>query len=301
MQKVVHVAIGLIMHQGKILVGWRDENLHQGGCYEFPGGKVEAHEDSRQAVIREIKEEVNLEIIVVKLFHRLQFEYPDRHVKLDFYLCRLSDAGQQAFQHWQWVDLDQLSQLTFPAANDVIIKRLNWTRYLAVSPENIEQRKPKNNIELVYLRTSSAPELKLIRALQTYLPQIKLILRLQDYLVLDQALQQQVFAIHFNGEQLAQCQDLAEFENINIIAACHCTADIVKANQLGCDAILLSPVLATPSHPEQQGMGWPQFHHLAAQAEMPVYALGGMQIEDLPAAQQHAAYGIAGISNFWTA
>ncbi|GAA5006072.1 thiamine phosphate synthase [Acinetobacter puyangensis] len=300
MQKVVHVAIGLIVHQGKILVAWRDEQLHQGGCYEFPGGKVEPFEDSRQAVLREIKEEVNIDVNVIKLFHSLQFEYPDRHVKLDFYLCRLIDSAQPAFLRWQWVDLDQLSQLTFPAANDVIVKRLNWARLLAVSPENIGAYQPKNNIELCYLRTSTLPDIKLINQIQAYLPHSKLIVRLEDYLVLDQAVREQVFAIHLNGCQLTQCQNLASYENINVIAACHSAADIDKANQLGCDAVLLSPVLATPSHPEQQGMGWQQFHHLATQAEMPVYALGGMRIEDLPIAQQHAAYGIAGISDFWT-
>jgi len=58
----------------------------------------------------------------------------------------------------------------------------------------------------------------------------------------------------------------------------------------------LSPVLATATHPEAQGLGWGQFQQIAQQVDLPIIALGGLKHEDLGIAQQHAAYGIAGIS-----
>ena len=79
------------------------------------------------------------------------------------------------------------------------------------------------------------------------------------------------------------------------IAACHDLVSMKQAEKVGCDAILLSPVLATETHPEARALGWEQFKNLAAQVEIPVFALGGMQAGDLMMAQQQGAYGIAGI------
>ena len=79
------------------------------------------------------------------------------------------------------------------------------------------------------------------------------------------------------------------------IAACHDLVSMKQAEKVGCDAILLSPVLATETHPEARALGWEQFKNFAAQVEIPVFALGGMQTGDLLTAQQQGAYGIAGI------
>jgi 8-oxo-dGTP diphosphatase len=79
------------------------------------------------------------------------------------------------------------------------------------------------------------------------------------------------------------------------IAACHDLVSMKQAQRIGCDAILLSPVLATETHPEARALGWEQFKNLAVQVEIPVFALGGMQAGDLMTAQQQGAYGIAGV------
>ena len=82
------------------------------------------------------------------------------------------------------------------------------------------------------------------------------------------------------------------------IAACHDQVSALHAQKIGCDAIFMSPVLATQSHPEAQGMGWAHFSEIALNIEIPVFALGGMRPELLPIAKQHHAYGVAGIRNF---
>ncbi|RQS35718.1 MULTISPECIES: thiamine phosphate synthase [unclassified Burkholderia] len=82
-------------------------------------------------------------------------------------------------------------------------------------------------------------------------------------------------------------------------AACHSADDLVLAARAGVDFVTLSPVLPTLSHPGAPTLGWTQFAALAAQAAMPVYALGGMTRAHLDDARRHGAYGVAGIRGFW--
>ncbi|MBM2777225.1 thiamine phosphate synthase [Burkholderia territorii] len=82
-------------------------------------------------------------------------------------------------------------------------------------------------------------------------------------------------------------------------AACHAADDLALAARAGVDFVTLSPVLPTLSHPGAPTLGWTRFATLAAQATMPVYALGGMTRAHLDDARRHGAYGVAGIRSFW--
>ncbi|ONX54558.1 thiamine phosphate synthase, partial [Burkholderia cenocepacia] len=84
-----------------------------------------------------------------------------------------------------------------------------------------------------------------------------------------------------------------------VSAACHSRDDLLLAAQAGADFVTLSPVLPTLSHPGAPTLGWTRFDMLAAQAAMPVFALGGMTGAHLDDARRHGAYGIAGIRGFW--
>ncbi|BAX62424.1 thiamine phosphate synthase [Burkholderia stabilis] len=84
-----------------------------------------------------------------------------------------------------------------------------------------------------------------------------------------------------------------------VSAACHTQDDLLLAARAGADFVTLSPVLPTLSHPGAPALGWSRFDALAAQAAMPVYALGGMTRAHLDDARRHGAYGIAGIRGFW--
>lgn len=79
----------------------------------------------------------------------------------------------------------------------------------------------------------------------------------------------------------------------------HNMADVLYSHILNADFVLLGHVQETPSHPDQEPLGWEQFAEWAEQAGRPVYALGGVQRADLKKAQQHYAHGVAGISDFW--
>ncbi len=122
----VHVAVGVIFHQHKILISKRLNHLHQGGKWEFPGGKVEAGESVEQALQRELFEELDIHINVAKALFCIPFSYPDKKVALEIYLVEDfsgSVVGKEG-QPLRWIELTELSEYSFPQANQFIVEFL---------------------------------------------------------------------------------------------------------------------------------------------------------------------------------
>jgi thiamine-phosphate diphosphorylase len=105
--------------------------------------------------------------------------------------------------------------------------------------------------------------------------------------------------VHLDGARLAAYQRRPLNSSKLISAACHSLEQLKKAERLGVDLVTLSPVLATTSHPDAEPLGWEKFATLAQQTKLPVFALGGMNVQLLQRAQENGAYGVAGISSFW--
>ncbi|WP_374295279.1 8-oxo-dGTP diphosphatase MutT [Acinetobacter sp.] len=309
MKKHIQVSIAIIRHKNQVLLGWRDENLHQGGCYEFAGGKLEARETPEHAVIREVQEEVDIDVMPLKRFASFQFDYSDRCLSLFFILCKVKNYAEldKMDQAWRWIDLDDVQNYQFPKANQAIIQRISWSRRIAIlNGDHTAKQQVHHDVVTIYLRQSDENLKSLLIDNPQLFVEKKVIVRWQDYQQLNDDLQEKVFAIHLNSQQLV---DLAEsvpqnnelplsLQNKNLIGACHNENEIECANLIACDAIFISPVQATPTHPEQSGLGWESFSKLTAMAEMPVYALGGVGRDDLDVAKAYGAYGVAGIRDF---
>src|SRR5690606_31469442 len=116
----VHVAVAVIFDAAdRVLVSQRARHLHQGGLWEFPGGKVEAGETVRQALDREIAEELGLDVLQAEPLLDIRHDYPDKAVLLDVWCVREFDGephGREG-QPWQWIEAGALHTLAFPAAN----------------------------------------------------------------------------------------------------------------------------------------------------------------------------------------
>lgn len=126
MKKQVHVAVGVIKKDDLIFIAKRHESQHQGGKWEFPGGKVEAGETVTQALARELKEEIGIEVKSSTPFLEIHHDYPDKSVHLDIHLVEAFDgeAKHQEGQEHKWVAIRDLNNYEFPAANVVIIEKL---------------------------------------------------------------------------------------------------------------------------------------------------------------------------------
>ena len=123
----VKVAVAVIVNQqDKVLITRRSAAQHQGNKWEFPGGKVEDDETSQQALFREIKEELGLEILSAALLTTITHQYHDKQVQLDVYEVKGWQGEPEALegQPMRWVEKPELNQYEFPQANAKILNVL---------------------------------------------------------------------------------------------------------------------------------------------------------------------------------
>ncbi len=125
-QSIVHVAAAIICRNNQFLISHRLKHLHQGGLWEFPGGKIEAHETSEQALYRELQEELNIQVKTAKELFCIQHKYADKQVTLHIWQVTEFDGKEQGMEDQQlrWVKLSELENYEFPEANRVIIEYL---------------------------------------------------------------------------------------------------------------------------------------------------------------------------------
>lgn len=295
---IVDVAIAILLHKSKVLVGWRQANQHQGNKHEFPGGKVEQGETPEQACRREIYEEVGIGLKDWHMFDMIQHEYDDIIVNLHLFHAYVPDELlNQIHQPWAWYHRDQLASLNFPKANVVILQRLIWSHLIKIN-DQIDAL-PQSNAQL-YWRVQTGEIEKIeqqLRALNDAQRQ-KLILNIDLWRELNITLQAEIDTIHLKQSQLMGLNKGELVIGKRFIAACHDAVSLQHAHHIGCDAVFLSPVNVTETHPNAKVLGWDDFAELAKDSDIPVFALGGVAPENLEQAQKQHAYGLAGIRQF---
>jgi 8-oxo-dGTP diphosphatase len=105
--------------------------------------------------------------------------------------------------------------------------------------------------------------------------------------------------IHMTGKRLAECKSRPVGKDKLFSASTHTIEELRHASTVGADFAMLSPVLPTNSHPGEPALGWEVFKEIVGQINIPVYALGGMNANDVTQAKQHGAQGIAAITALW--
>jgi 8-oxo-dGTP diphosphatase len=308
-RKAVDVAVGLIIHNGHVLLAKRAENQHQGGRFEFPGGKVEVGERVLDALTRELNEELGIRIYAPQFIQRLTYDYPEKTVCLHVYRIESFDGEPIGLegQPLHWVSLSELFDLNFPDANRPIIRAAQLPLRYSITPNLMmpeleaipawlaEQAIEKETNAWVYVRlphVSSYIYQVAIQKLSMLRPDLNLIASWDA----PESINEFIRGRHLTHTALLSKTELVRSSEQEFwFAACHDAVTIAHAAKLGIDAITLGTVLATPTHPEQETLGWEQFASLAKLSDIPVYALGGMQIKDLAEVRANGGYGVAGI------
>jgi 8-oxo-dGTP diphosphatase len=316
MSEIVHVAVAVIVNdEDQVCISFRHEDSHQGGLWEFPGGKIEQHETVEQALKREIKEELDIDISETRPLITITHDYQDKKVCLHVNRV-LSHQGQATGlegQRVKWVPVDDLPLFDFPAANYPIIKAVQLPDRYLITGKFVDEddflAKLKNaldrKIRLVQLRLKQDDlDIDHVRSL---IQQASSLCKQAGAKLLFNIPQQHLKMIDLSGlefdgyhadsrtlNKLSQRPDGRLFS-----ASCHNMDELNKAKDLKADFIVLSPVQKTASHPEMQAMGWQQFSDMVAACTMPVYALGGVSESDIEKAWLHGAQGVAAISAFW--
>lgn len=304
---VIHVAVGVVRDaNGRILITQRAQHAHQGGLWEFPGGKVEAGEEVRTALARELAEEVGIRIDTATPLIKINHDYGDRRVLLDVW--NVPRFGGEARgcegQALRWISHEQFAHFDFPAANLPIIAAAQLPHYYAILEGNSADKLMTNCRQIVAngisfmqfrAKSLSATDLQAVFAeVSAFCKQRRVCLLVNADLPIDTA---GADGLHLSSRALLDCRERPAGYRW-VAASCHNLDELSRAQALGLDFAVLAPVLPTASHPGLAGLGWQVTAEWIEQINLPVYALGGLQITDLGQAVAAGAQGIAGISAF---
>lgn len=316
MTKVVQVAVAIIQKQnGEYLLASRPHGKGWAGWWEFPGGKIEKDEHPEQALTRELQEELGITPTKIQAWIKRRYDYPASHdaeaktVLLHFYFVQewRGNPAPLEGQTLAWQHPQQLNVSPILPANAPIMRALSLPSIYAIS--NVAEMGESAFLDALKIRLDEGLQLLQLRenqlsedALKSLSERILAICAPYTTKVLlngspENATLLGMHGVHLNRHRLMQTQQRPH--NEIVAASCHNALELQQGKHLNLDFAVLSPVLPTQSHLEAQGIGWDQFTQLTETLELPVYALGGMQIEKLNDALKHGARGIAMQRSIW--
>lgn len=311
MNPLVHVAVGVIVDENQhVLLAKRQSHQHQGGLWEFPGGKVEQTETVFYALKRELREELGIQVRAAEPFLKVSYQYPDKHVLLDVW-CVLEYDGKPVSKERQplhWIPLDKLRDYAFPKANQAIVQALELDNYYAITGDYQDEKDFFNRFErclvygarLIQLRTKHLNN----NVLEKFTFKARQLCEQHRARLVVNALPEILDKVDVDGIHLAS-QHLFNYVtrpvewNKLLCASVHNEKELQQAMNIGVDFVVISPVFETPSHPGAKLLEIEGLTHLVHQSSCPVFALGGMSLDDMDKIKETGAYGIAGISAFW--
>ena len=123
--KTINVAAGIIVKNKKILATQRGYGAYE-GWWEFPGGKIEQNEEPEKALIREIKEELDADILIDRFFDITEHDYPEFHLYMECFLCSFvaEDIVLQEHSQAKWLGRDDIYSVKWLAADFPVIEKL---------------------------------------------------------------------------------------------------------------------------------------------------------------------------------
>jgi len=307
---VLDVAVGVLLDgDGRVLLAERPPGKPMAGYWEFPGGKIEPDEEPRQALARELHEELGIDTGHALPWITRVYRYP--HATARLHMFRITtwqgEPHGREEQRLSWQDPNAVGIDPLLPANHAILAALRLPSLYAIT------RASKYGTASFMKRLHRALDegVRLIQVRERDLPPAQLAGFAGEVVRLAHRYGARVLV---NGDaalatasgadgvhlQAAQLMRRAQPPGVKLWAAsCHNREELERAAEQGADFAVLSPVLPTASHPGAQTLGWERFAELCRDMPMPVFALGGMRRELQETAMQHNAHGIALLSGIW--
>lgn len=325
---MIEVAAGILTDaRGRVLLMQRLPGKHLAGLWEFPGGKLEPGETIEQALARELREELGVEVRACAPVISIPWRYPEKSVRL--HALRVTawhgEPGAREGHPLRWVAIRDIDVDAMPPADAPIVAALRLPSHYAITEMVSEKtgsgtlfpaREVRGNIDpksvpdpvffsdtvsaLVQLRGSGASR-ETVRRVATDRLSADPTLRERLLINHDVDLARELgVGVHLKAAQLRALHARPLRQGVWVGASCHDAEELELAARLGTDFATLSPVRTTASHPGASPLGWDRFTCLVADARLPVYALGGVGPADLERARAAGAQGVAGIRAFAT-
>ncbi len=302
MTKITEVAAAVIERpDGEFLLACRPEGKPYPGYWEFPGGKIEPGEDPRAALVRELKEELDIAVREATPWITRVYAYTHATVRLHFFRVTAWDGEAKPLEDqgiaWQRPGATTVSPML--PANAPVLSALALPAVMVVS------------------NASESSFERWILGLSACLAREKVIIQVRekgiDALRVQHLLSRALARAEPFGAPVVVNSDCGRFAQANGVhltaaalatatarpdgrlagASCHTRAELEKAAALGLDYVVAGPVKPTPSHPGAAGIGWDAFAVLVQGLPMPVYAIGGLTHGDLAEARRRGAHGVA--------
>jgi 8-oxo-dGTP diphosphatase len=303
-RRVLRVAAAvLVRDDGSVLLAQRLPGTPYPGYWEFPGGKLESGESPREALVRELDEELGIIITRAVPWLVQRYAYPHADVELNFFRVFgwSGDPRGRDGQPIAWQTPGSITVSPLLPANAVVLRSLLLPPVYAISmAEDLgvgsflarARTAIDRGIRLIELREKSFAE-------ETIAPLAEKLLALgrssgaRILLNGDAAAARRLgcAGVHWTAARLLAAQQRPD--DMLCAASCHDRAELARAVELNVDFVVLGPVLTTPSHATARPLGWARFEQMARGMPIPVYALGGLVSADLDEAMRRGAHGVA--------
>ena len=312
--KQIHVVAGVIRDaRGRILLARRTAGRDLAGLWEFPGGKVEPGESPEAALTRELHEELGIEARVGDALICVPQQYPDKRLVLDVRQVEFHGFPKGLDgQALAWAPPAKLASYPMPPADRPVVAALLQPDRYVVTPAPGDSRAwldalaqaLDRGVQRVQLRAPGFDPARWARLVEEA---VRLCREAAAEVLLngDAPLAVRLGAgVHLRSSQLhapgmdAILRPLRDGGQ-RFAASCHDAEDLARAEDLGCDFVVLGPVLPTATHPGAPGIGWDAFAAMRERVSLPIYAIGGLSVGDVAVARAHGAQGIAAIRGLW--
>ncbi|MCB1914883.1 MAG: Nudix family hydrolase [Rhodocyclaceae bacterium] len=314
MSEVKHVDVAaavMTRPDGHCLLGQRAPGTFYPGYWEFPGGKVEAGELPRDALARELAEELGIEVTAAVPWLTRRHEYAHAHVTLHFFTVHgwRGDPSDHVHAALSWQDPQAMTVAPLLPANGPILKSLRLPRVMGVTCAE------RTGIE-AQLRALDAALQRGLRLVQVREPTLaddvrrefcrQVVARTRECGAITMVNDDAELAmacgadgVHLTARSLIGLRQRPALEWVG--ASCHSRDEIDRACALAVDYVTVGSVLPTPTHPDGRTLGWAAFERLIAGLPVPAFAIGGIGADQLERAQVRGAHGIAMIRGAWAA
>jgi len=306
--KIIKAVVGVLRNEsGQLLIAKRQDHQFMAGFWELPGGKIEDGETTEETIIRELNEELGIKVNALSLHQTMQHTYADRTVELCIYNIDqyqntpLGIEGQQI----AWVSIQDLKNYRLLPTMKTFISSITLPNKYWITPSTNHQseswmkkfdEKITQDISLIQLRSKTMLDNHFIAELHDKCKQhnVKLLIN-----TIDKSFDEpHCDGWHITTGEMLKLNKNPCDENKLLGASTHSLDEALKAQEIGADFVVISPVQATQTHPDTIPIGWKAAEEVVRKLNIPVYFLGGMGLEDLDKTLKIGAQGIAGVSAF---
>lgn len=305
-RSVVDVAVGVLrVPDGRVLLAQRRAGTIGAGFWELPGGKIDSGEDAAQAVVRELLEEVGVQALELGRARVYEHQFPARRVRVHCFPVRRwsGEPWGKEGQRVAWVDPQRLEVGPLLPSLELAMSSLGLPELVAVADVGRAAGAADQLLQDVASLAAGGLRLLIVQGLEFAPSQRVLFVRRLRKAARGTGLQLLLSGTALEARQGGMCGLHSSSAALVAVrerpptrlwaVSVHDAAGLERAEALGAQLALVSPVLPLDAHPSGTALGWDGLRRLAAATPVPVYAGGGVGPDDLQNARAAGAWGVA--------